>query len=353
MPPCETQSPVGLTNKFIFQSRASKHFRFHAKEASLRALLLTPLNSSFNMAGDLVLAHVISPPEGGLGRLLPTGTVLYGMVERSSPAARFQQNGKIMVLFYGARVGNMNFLLDWISDAANTELPQLSLERTKRQKLRGILMTANRLVIPAAIGSGGLSLAITTGTGALIGGVLSENKHYVRGAIRGAWEGAGLTILDPIVQKGSESIFPVGTTLDLKLAHPVDLNVPSYIVERLHIFESTNTALELTRLPRLSNHSRDYLITWARILPRSGIPSQHLVTNFSSDTTNSSTGDQDTKEQLEEVNRYLQRKDLAGAVAAIERAYRANPSSPAIEKTRNKLLQMISSEASVGDSQAP
>lgn len=340
MPPSETDSRVGITNRFIFQGTETRPLHFKAKEATLRALLLTPVNSSFNHTGDLVQAQIISPPEGDLGRLLPAGTVLFGLIDRARPAARFQQNGKIMLLFYGARVGKVNFQLDWITDSENRELPLPIVEKTNRQKLRVVLMTANRLAVPAAFGSGGLSLAITTGTGALIGGALADNKHYLSGAARGAWEGAGLTVLDPLLQKGTEAIFPVGTTLELKLSHPVDLTVPTFIANRLQLFEQTNTSLGVSRARSSEDKSREYLITWARILPRSGLPTQRLVT-FAQVESNDSAETNASNAQLQEVTRCLNRKDLAGAIAAAEQAFKLHPNNSQVAKVRAELLQMI------------
>src|SRR5262249_31368086 len=111
-------------------------------------------------------------------------------------------------------------------DGAMKPAPQTAA-LTRKQTLRRMLILTSSLAIPMAVGTGGLSLAVSAGTGAVIGGLLADDKHYFKGMAEGALQGSGLAILSPLVRKGRTVNLAWGMPLQLKLADPVSLPEPS------------------------------------------------------------------------------------------------------------------------------
>lgn len=181
----------------------------------MNATLLTPLNSELSMPGDEVRAVVSEDNDPAVTQLIPPGTILRGCVEKSRTSARMSQNGALLLQFYKAESESGCFPVRFAAYSAITPLCQKLPTRSRKHRTRDLLMFSSRLAIPLALGTGGTSLAITTGAGAVIGAAFADDGKYLSGALRGAWEGAGLSAFDPIVRKGYALALPVGTELGL------------------------------------------------------------------------------------------------------------------------------------------
>lgn len=125
-------SESGLANAFIMNSggpadRPLTHLK--ATKLKLQAQLLTPLNSSFNRQGDVILAIVTAAPDGDLGRVLWPGAILEGSVSRARPASRLQTSGKVIVNFYRAYVGDTRIALDVQADSDSSPISLPNMER--------------------------------------------------------------------------------------------------------------------------------------------------------------------------------------------------------------------------------
>ncbi|HEY9870404.1 MAG TPA: hypothetical protein V6D08_14665, partial [Candidatus Obscuribacterales bacterium] len=223
------KTEVDAVNEFVLNSGGggdSGLVRRKIESLHLCVRLLTPLNSNFNLPGDRVAAMVTASRDEQSRAVLPPGTILEGAIERARSSGRPNRHGEIFLRFYRARVGDRWFALSLIPDSETGSLGPAPSEPTGRERLRRVLIFSTSLAVPLAIGTGGISLAITAGAGAVFGALLAEDRHFVRGAMRGAWEGSGLAVLDPLVSKGKPVALGEGTLLALRLAEPDELALP-------------------------------------------------------------------------------------------------------------------------------
>lgn len=198
------------------------------EDATVVVALLTPLNSTIHKEGDIVQAEVISSKlANGTTEVpwIPKGTVLQGTIERSRAATYGQTDGSFCISFYSGVAGGRAFDINAIPAGQQKEIKPLDLPPSKKERVRDILMAASFIAIPMAMGTGGTSLAITAGAGAIIGGALAPDGKHIKGAINGAWQGSGLSVLDPIVKKGRPVVLPAGTQLSMQLREPATIPV--------------------------------------------------------------------------------------------------------------------------------
>ena len=186
--------------------------------------LLTPLNSTFHKNGDEVRAEVISSSTQNEKAWLPVGTVLTGYVDQVDQATFGRTDAQFHIAFYKGSWNGKTFELVTVPDKKDGVITPLPIALTKKAKVQRLLMAATFIAVPLAVGTGGTSLAIRAGAGMVIGGALAEKGHHISGAVNGAWQGAGLGFLDPVVKKGKDVILPEGTQLAIKLREPTVLS---------------------------------------------------------------------------------------------------------------------------------
>jgi hypothetical protein len=306
----------------------------------IKARLLTPLNSTFSRSGDPVIAVISEAAPGELGSLLPTGTRLYGNVEFSRPSSRPRKDGLILIKFYEAAANGRRIDLQFALSSQDRLLHPVSLGMTRKQKVRSFLIMTSRITIPLAIGSGGISMAITAGAGALIGGVLADNHKYLQGALQGAWESSILSAFDPLVYKGGSVVIPWGSVITLRLEDEsctADKTTTSSPVWSRHPLRPNQAAALLSQPP--PSGPRAILTTSARLLKEhaqkeSAVSSRHAI------EAAGTPADQAVSE-LAKAQKFIDEKNLAAALGAIDKASALQPTDPRIEAERDKLYQMV------------
>jgi hypothetical protein len=240
----QDQSATQTINAFTvrnFSARPEK--RVTVNDATVIISLITPINSQFNRGGDTVQAEVLESHLKDGSAWLPKGAILTGTIEGADRSTYCRTDGKIYVRFYTAQTQGTEIELSSTPTTSDNALHPRVLPPSKKKIVRNILMSAAFIAVPLAIGTGGTTLAITAGAGAVIGGVLADKGQHLQGAVSGAWEGSGLGLLDPVVRKGKSVILPAGTTMALQLQEPA--RVPASIIRRARQEESGSvTSLE-------------------------------------------------------------------------------------------------------------
>jgi hypothetical protein len=329
------QSEQECVNSFVLNSRTS-HSPPPSKtvtvtEGRIYAQLLTPLHSSRSKIGDKVRAVVIDPDIKGERFILPPGSVLEGYVEGATKSNFTQIDGALAVRFYRAKVGNETIELSLAPQSEDKNLHPKVRVPTKKDKVRDLLMTATFLAVPLAVGSGGTSLAITAGAGAVIGGVLASDGKHLQGAVKGAWQGAGLSVLDPIVCKGASVDYPEGSTIMLRIADAV--KVPETILNRASSADASGRLLTTSATVGIKPEDQRILSTKARIL----VPGAPAVEDSAAQPPAASN-----EGILDEYHRLVGQKNLAAALEALDRAETQAPGDEAIRQERANLMQLIS-----------
>ncbi|HEY9679230.1 MAG TPA: hypothetical protein V6C76_14570 [Drouetiella sp.] len=315
----EQPTQLDQVNDFIGHSKVigkpSKKL-VHVAQGQINAKLITPLNSSFNHSGDDVKAVVVSSKSESGKPWLAEGTILEGTVETARKATYGQSDGSLTIRFYRARHGDDVIDLFAASETDDgTIKPGAPKPPTKKQKIRGILMTVTKIAVPAAIGTGGMSLAITTGAGAAIGLAFSEKGHRVSGTVSGAWEGAGLNFLDPIVCKGATVVVPADTQIQLQLSEAVE--APEVKAEEKKSTFRTEDE-ESTSIATIQTH--------AQILTPDTIAQNEAK----------------SQQALARVNKKIEQNDLAAALVELQKAEDDNPNDSKLRDLHDQLLGMIS-----------
>lgn len=324
------ESQIDAVNGFITHSQVQKKSspkRVVIYNGQIFAKLLTPLNSSFNLSGDDVKAVVVNSLNERGKPWLDEGTILEGCVESAKKATYGQTDGSLVIRFYKARLGNQQIDLFTASDTDDgTIKPTDDKPTTKKQRIRGVLMTVSRIAIPAAIGTGGMSIAISAGAGAVIGAAFSDKGKRIQGTARGAWEGAGLTILDPLVCKGQSVVLPLGTPIQLQVTEPVA--VPPYVASSNPIASDETVSGLLsqnTHKPPITN-----LETHAQLL--------------NSPANNSTDGNRPKQQEdhLVAVNKKIEQNDLAGAITELTAAEALYPDDENLKQMHAEILNLVS-----------
>lgn len=328
-------TPNQVVSEFISHSVAPGSARPNmvtTSDGQIYVRLLTPLNSSFNMSGDVVKAVVVGSLNKNGQPWLQEGAILEGRVEDAKKATYGQTDGSLVVRFYDLVMDNHRIELFSTPDTDDHTLKPSPVHlTTKKQRIRGILMTATKIAIPAAIGSGGMSIAITAGAGAAIGLAFSDKGKRLQGTARGAWEGAGLNLLDPIVCKGKSVILPEGTPLQLQLTEPV--KAPKYVANSNEPKMNTEVAASLSA----GANSVTQLATHAQI-----------VKNSSTNSPDSAeTAIEPKVDPLISVNRKIAQNDLAGAITALSEAERLYPEDENVKNMHQRIFDIVSGRKSV------
>lgn len=327
-------TPLETVNEFVAHSArvgAPKPEFVTVRNGTIYVRLLTPLNSSVNMSGDVVKAVVVGSANDKGQPWLQEGAILEGCVEDAKKATFGQTDGSLVVRFYVAKIDNRRIELCTATDTDDHRLKPSPVHlTTKKQRVRGILMTATRIAIPAAVGTGGLSIAITTGAGAAIGLAFSEKGKRIQGTARGAWEGAGLTILDPLVCKGSSVVLPEGSPMQLQLTEP--LSAPKYVAN----VAALKSEQELAHMQTVGATAVTQLSTHAQIMKNS--------------STAEDVADQSEPkvDRLETVNKKIAQSDLAGAITALNEAEGLYPNDASVKAMHTKIYELISGQKTAG-----
>lgn len=344
MPDIDRQGQSQLVNNFILNSNAREttdsSSNAQTAEVKVYAHLLTALNSNFNLPGDSVEAVVDGTPGSSS---LPPGTILEGMVENTCKNARLHQDGQLFVRFYRAVYANRAVDVDFLictQDGAVRPGDRINFHppMSRKQKVRLLLTSAGRVAVPLAVGSGGLSLAITAGTGAILGALLADDHRYLSGTIRGAWEGAGLTFLDPFVCKGATVQLRSNTPLVLHSQVPFDLaglTTAATAVQQPLPCISIQSILPDKQAVSLTTHAQ--LVNQAN----SGI--EKSANNFSNqdDIDNSAHVDRCIIDPLSRTRMYIEQKNLAAALKAVNDAYAEFPDNAEVRKLHDQILPFV------------
>lgn len=358
----QRDSELDQVNDFVLNSRSPSHRKpqlVTVNGAKIYARLLTPINSKLSYIGDEVHAVVTASEDKASKPWLPVGTILDGCIEGANKNNFGQTDACIYIRFYTARVDGQKFDLLAAPDTENGALkPSHYHKVTKKEQLRGILMVATRIAVPAAIGTGGISIAITAGAGAVIGGVLAEKGEHIKGAARGAWQGAGLCFLDPLVRKGLNIKMAEGSPIMLQLSDPVE--IPKFTQAELNCKTKVNGASHGSEEAALTNKAvvRTFE-THAQIVDKNS----HL--NPASETTEG-TKPADTAfesdESLAAVRRYISQNNLASAVNALHDAEARYPGDARVQSMHEEIYKLITgsqsspsveSHETIGGGQAP
>jgi len=339
MPPL---SNTGVVNEFITNSRMSAAPDAPTETiANLKIVvkLQAPLNSDFSKPGDPVEAEIAEPVAGLTESAMPVGSVLHGYVERSVASGRMSRHGQLYVRFYWIEQGGR--WQELYANAGEMQGDRMPVRVTRKQVLRGILMTATMMAVPMAIGTGGMSLAITAGAGAVVGAALADDRKYVKGAVRGAWQGSGLSVLDPLVAKGKQVRLPAGQRLELALAEP--LTLPAGSRARAPAAQPSGQAATTNAwgriVPGLQDAGPDSVLrTSARII--SANEAEKPAGSLPPDA-----GDIAPPAVVERCREYVSQKNLAAALDAAEKAHRQYPRDPELNKFRRELLTRVSGGA--------
>jgi hypothetical protein len=308
--------------------------------------LLTPLNSNFNLPGDRVAALVTASRDEQSREVIPPGAVLEGAVERARSSGRPGRNGEIFLRFYRARIGDRWVSLDLIPGSETGSLGAAPQPPTARGRLRRVLIFSTSLAVPLAIGTGGISLAITTGAGAVFGALLAEDRRFVSGAVRGAWEGAGLAVLDPLVSKGKPVALGEGTLLALRLVEPDELALPKTEIQPQAAGARPGTFADISRqiFPRPAP-PWVLLTTSARLLSRGGglAEGSQMAVGCHQDVA----APDECAAVVERVRALMDQKNLAGALDVLDKASAKYPDNREIAEMRRKVLDFVTGRATL------
>ncbi len=313
----QPDSEVEIVNNFVLNSRSTSRKNnteyVTVEHAQIFARLLTPLNSSLSQSGDVVKAMVTGSATRDGKPWLEEGTILEGCVESSNKSKFASTDGAIVIRFYSARLRDRVIDLTMVvPDTDDQSLrPSHYHKVTRKQRVRGILMTATKLAVPMAIGTGGLSIGITTGAGAIIGGLLADDGKHMQGAVKGAWDGAGLSFLTPLVSKGKSVVMAEGSPLMLTLSDSV--YVPTYT-------KPVNFSINGDLVA-----STERLRTSAKILNESEVEASLRRTDA----------------LVALVQRKLDQADLAAAVAALEQAETVSRDDTRVQALHAEIFKLI------------
>ncbi len=287
-------SEISNVNGFLLGPTRVKERKLEIVSGQLIVKLLTPVNTLVQQTGDPVAVEVVKSTGPNGKAWLPVGTKLEGTISQAETAHRGKRDAVVFMSFESASYGGSEFEL--IAQPATNDggLHPLSKPMTKKQVVKNLLFTATFVAVPLAIGTGGTSLAITTGAGAVIGGVLAEKGHHISGAFDGAWRGSGLSVLDPLVKKGENVELGVDTTFQLSLTNPI--KVPAQIV-RLAQNEDKGSIVEMNT----------------------------SVTMLSAKKLNA-------VDVESECNRLIAHKDLAAALSLVDRRISEDPNNEDLKK---------------------
>jgi hypothetical protein len=339
-----------VVNEFVMNSQTGFTPAGKPLEASnveIRARLLTPLNSMFNHPGDQIKAVVSQPIAGELGRIMPVGTTLYGWIEGSQQNGRMKREGNLVARFYQSSTPDGRIELDLIPTSQDGRVHPIQNQSvlSRKQQVRRLLTTSSRIVLPLAIGSGGLSLAITAGAGTILGSILADDRRYLQGAVRGAWEGCGLSIFDPLIFKGQPARLPIGTELTLKSVEPLKIpyNMRRAASLRAAGQSSAPNPSTIDCNPFAAPPAQALLSTTARLL------TDLAASNAESGQAALQTKDNPARADanpLEQIQRFLDQKNLAAAMSALDRASELYPDDPRVNTYRRQIVPLVTGRSS-------
>lgn len=166
------------------------------------------LSSGYTLEGDEFFAEVTSDVEGEKGLLLPSGTIVHGIV-------KYIENPKNM-----GRDGYVNIDFDYMVTPDGREIPIQASLTTKDNKVKGAAKTiAHHAGYTLLGGAAGGFLALNyLGLGAAI----ASNGYTIAG---GAAIGGAIGLTAAIIKKGKGFMIKPGDTLKIKIEHAIDMPV--------------------------------------------------------------------------------------------------------------------------------
>jgi len=166
------------------------------------------LSSSYTFEGDEFFAEISSDVVGEKGLLLPTGTIVHGIVKYIEPPKNMGRNGWV----------EMNF--DYIVTPDGREIPIQASLSTKENLLKGSAKTIATHTGYTLLGgvAGGFFALNTLGLGAAI----ASNGYTVAG---GAAIGGLVGLTAAIIKKGEGFVIKPGDELKIKIDSNIEMPV--------------------------------------------------------------------------------------------------------------------------------
>ena len=166
------------------------------------------LSSGYTLEGDEFFAEVTSDVEGDKGVLLPSGTIVHGIV-------KFIENPKNM-----GRDGYVNIDFDYMVTPDGREIPIQASLTTKDNKVKGAAKTIAHHAGYTLLGgvAGGFFALNTLGLGAAI----ASNGYTLAG---GAAIGGVIGLTAAIIKKGKGFMIKPGDELKIKIETGIDMPV--------------------------------------------------------------------------------------------------------------------------------
>ncbi len=166
------------------------------------------LSSGYTLEGDEFFAEVTSDVEGNKGVLIPSGTIVHGIV-------KFIENPKNM-----GRDGYVNIDFDYMVTPDGREIPIQASLTTKDNKVKGAAKTIAHHAGYTLLGgvAGGFFALNTLGLGAAI----ASNGYTIAG---GAAVGGVIGLTAAIIKKGKGFMIKPGDELKIKIDTGIDMPV--------------------------------------------------------------------------------------------------------------------------------
>ncbi len=342
--PAPAQAASITVNEFIMNGGSigkTSSAPVEISAAPFKVRLLTPLSSLFNLPGDSVTAVVNENIPGQLGTLLPIGTKLYGTIEGLQENGRMRKEGNLAIHFYQCDTPEGRLDLDFAPISRDGRIHPLKANSkiSRKQQLNHLLTASSRIAIPLAIGSGGLSLAITAGAGTILGALLADNGRYLQGAAKGAWYGSGLSLFEPLIFKGPPVRLPAGSEITVRALEPLKIPSNALRVAAQRAPASNQASAVLPVSPTSSLLLQQALLsTTARLLTAtSSEPARH---------DEQSKRQSSLKDPLERLKESIEQKNLAAAIDALDSATRLYPGDPEVERYRQELVFLTTGHSS-------
>jgi len=175
--------------------------------------LNTPVSSNTSRVGDRVQASLTAPLLDNQGRVvLPTGTMVDGVVMEASPAGRADRNGRIALQFTDAIHPQTGQRITMRAKVSTTDGTGIIKANTTGQTFRSNL---GGVAASTAIGAG-----LGTAGGAIFGG------RPGRGALAGTAVGLGIGLARVFGKKGDDIALNAGQPMELIIEQPFTVPTP-------------------------------------------------------------------------------------------------------------------------------
>jgi len=222
----EVQAPVEVGTEKPAPDVASQIDTFPPEGSLVRALLVTPLNSSTTKKGEDVEAVVSQPLFDGNRLLLPQGSRLKGSVVQVQPARYMHRNGQLRIVLHqlrppGGMDEQVNASIESIQAGKedNVKLDSEGGAEVTSPKTRYVQLAISLGLATVSFGGDGDDIINHAAGGAngfrLLGmalgaGVRSSSLGYGMGAY-----GAAMSIYTCFISRGRDVVFPKNTAMEI------------------------------------------------------------------------------------------------------------------------------------------